>query len=423
MRTRRVVVKIIYYYANLLGVTSIRLDFETHQIRQNIWTVLYSALANIVLLVSLPFAIKSGMYYLKLYQENKLLIIMDATNTIIRCSVLIFTVLLRLKREKSYKKLAKLIFNLDQCYFRKLEANEEIERRSHILFLCKVFTTGGQSLALAFNMWQTSRRSLDVGMILLICYFTTVHNFIHGVMLHYYGALLQAYTRYCMLNVQLRKLLETLSRFCDNTEGLLHKESFTFQQLSRLAAADLYEISCIYMKLTRIVWSLNHDYQYYVFAVLMSYLIYNVAYGYNLFLILDGTLNSGGSHFTFAFGGSCMCLLFADLFLFYWTCEATTQSSQSTSRLFKEISGLLVLSKMDPEFERHVGRLSWILPLSHFICFIKKLCFSFAVRAVLAAANAMPGEHRDYGHVRAEHAILAGLVEFYAATHPYPGAI
>ena len=146
-----------------------------------------------------------------------------------------------------------------------------------------------------------------------------------------------------------------MTRFQHNSRGILHEKSFTFQQLSRVAAAELSEISAIYMKLTRLVSRLNSDYQHFVCAALMSYLFTNVTYGYNLFLIVDGSANAGASHFTPALGGSCLCLLFTDLCLFYWVCNATQQSAQRISRQFREFSGFLVDRQMDEEFERHVS--------------------------------------------------------------------
>ncbi|XP_037941377.1 putative gustatory receptor 59d [Teleopsis dalmanni] len=255
---------------------------------------------------------------------------------------------LRWKRDKRFEVLTKEMFGIDARYFDKTvePLNNEV---FDWLYYAK-FATAFSQAVIVFTGSILMSNQYNLKIFFLSLYVSNTQYVLHGVMFHYFSVLWHGCRRYNVLNAQLVKQFHILNRLYLQGRNVLNKQSFTLQQLSRLAAADLYEISRIHCRLTTIIKSVNDSYKYQTIAVLLTYLVNDITVGYYVVIYADGSLNITISKWGMVAGIMSYAVLFIDLYLFYWICDKITRAYQETSEILRELHAL---PKMDDEFMRH----------------------------------------------------------------------
>ncbi|XP_004534882.1 putative gustatory receptor 36b [Ceratitis capitata] len=342
--------KYMNYSAILVGFTRLRIDYSNQRIIESKFTSYYVIILNIVTVVLLPAAHVISIKYITVNFNNNLLVFTDLANLFINYAVVVFSVVSRWRRECLYKELSQEIFKLDLYYFNKLSENLQIEKRANMVIFIKMCTVSLDALVPIFGVLNQAKH-VDVFVFMLAMYSSLIGTILHAVLFLFFYMLWHVRRRIWRLNARLIELFHDLQKLQRNARDMLAPKSRTLQQLSGLAAEELREISGVHARLTVMLLRLNRVYRWQVIAVLLTYLITNISYGYYFILSLLAPSNSAQSQTASSIVVSIAAsfIVFVDINLLYWTADDTTRACQYTPQILRHFE---VLTLMSTSFER-----------------------------------------------------------------------
>ncbi|XP_036334563.1 putative gustatory receptor 36b [Rhagoletis pomonella] len=323
------------YIAILNGFTNLRIDYAHRKIYNSKLVNCYVLMANIVTVALLPCAHAIAINYITASFKNNLLAFTDSANLFVHYIVVVFSVTGRCRREKIYKQISSELFKLDRSYFEKLELNLRIEKRSNFVLFVKMCSVCAMVVVPIYGVFQQAIR-VDANVIMLALYSGHIECILHGVIFLFFRMQWQVRKRMWRLNLHLADLLQRQQRLHRDAVGTLAADSDTLRWLSRLAADELREIARAHAHLSQMLLRLNRVYRWQVIAVLLTYLISNISYGYYWVVMMEASKHEHPSALS-VLGSVVLCtVVFFDINLLYWAADATAHACQNTAYILRE---------------------------------------------------------------------------------------
>ena len=332
---REFICNFVYYYALVLGVATVRVDLQPirWELALNKIVRISRSILNIIMIITAPIVIWKTMNLLHTSITNPLVMLVDTVQSYLQVSTFIGTILFYWLKENPLLELANRFGFLDGQFYVYSEKNEKLERFVSIALLNKFLCLFGQAFCAIYGLnillngftWSTAFMAI---------YIAHMQNLIHGSMFYYYGLLIQVHKRFLMINEKIQSLLQSL----EQVPSVYQSNSLHY--LFNMISEDLRAIMLQHYHLTELTHGINTAYQYQNLVVLITYLTTNIGYGYNVVLVLDGSMNIGFTALSVIFGIVAYTGLFLDLYLFFWCCHITCGESYRTSWLLRRFSEL-----------------------------------------------------------------------------------
>lgn len=340
------------YYSIFIGTLSSVVDYQRQCIISRQWFTICAYISNFIVLASLPLLIQFVTMWESNFEQNVIIVHCNRWMIITRLLLIVFIIVLRRKRERVYLKLTEWIFQLDKCYVRSwLPTTRAANRRLDIIHLTKFGTMLTQSLFLFVSSLYFAKE-LNWRKVAEMFYLTTVLNVIHSTFFQYFTVLMHLLFRFENLNLQLESLYYSLSR--RQTVCLLRLRDGVnpMLQLSLFTISDLQFLAHEHYHVTALTRYLSVYLKFVTLGVLLWNLLQNIVYGVYMFFALDSKENHELRNY-FAIGGIAIlyAMLFLDLYLFYWSCEAITSAYCRTTQLLQLFNNLNLSKALSQQLE------------------------------------------------------------------------
>ncbi|KAH8405568.1 hypothetical protein KR215_002917, partial [Drosophila sulfurigaster] len=340
------------YYAIFIGTLSSVVDYERQRIYSKQWFTLCAYISNIVILASLPMLAMFLTSWDSSFQDNMIILYTDRWMVMTRILLMVFIIVFRRKRERVFLQLTRWIFKLDKRYVRSwLPTTAATNRQLDCIHLIKLGTMIIQSV-FVFVASLYFAQELNYQKVAQMVYVTTALSVIHSTFFQYFTVLMKLLFRFKNLNLQLeshyyslrRRETLCLLRLRDGVNPVLQLSLFTISDLQSLAQ-EHYHITV----LTRY---LSVYLKFMTLGVVLWNLFQNILYGIYIFFALDGKEHQESRNWLAVVGLTVLyAMLYVDLYLFYWSCEAITSAYRRTTQLLQLFNTLKLSKALSQQLE------------------------------------------------------------------------
>ncbi|XP_023307905.2 putative gustatory receptor 58a [Lucilia cuprina] len=320
-----------YYFAILIGITSLHFNFKTKKFCNSKYLYLYAAIVNLIFIFVAPTMQWHIIDDVRFYVDNLQMKLINSINLNLRCVAAIMTLVLRWKRECHVRKIVERLIVLEEEYFDRVTYPSELIQRFDRLFFLKYASVWLQSLSIMYIVYRYVA-STSGWWYLTFFYVVIILNILHGVVMHYYMCLLYIGSRFYIINYRLEEIYMTIARIKS------WKSQRSQQQMQKALAAELDCITYIHCNLMNIVSELNDSYMFQILTVLMTHIFNNTAMGYYGLMMCIDFMKFNLSYYDLIIGGFSYCCLVLDLYLVDINCNTVQTSYNTTGSIVKQFT-------------------------------------------------------------------------------------
>ncbi|KAM8714126.1 hypothetical protein ACLKA7_014301 [Drosophila subpalustris] len=344
---------LIFCYCSIfIGTLSSVVDYRRQCIISKPCFTICAYISNFIVLASTPLLAQFATIWETNFEQN--LIILNCNRCMIITMILlnVYIIAFRRQRERRFLKLTAWTFELDTRYVRSwLPTSRATNRRLDIIHLTKLGTMLMQSLFI-FTSSLYFAQELDWQRVIQIIYLTTVLNVIHSTFFQYFTVLMHLLYRFENLNLQLESLYYSLSRRQALCLLRLRDGVNPMLQLSLFTVSDLQSLAQEHYHVTALTRHLSTYLKFVTLCVLLWNLLQSIVYGVYIFFALDSKENRESRNwFAIAVITMLYAMLYLDLYLFYWSCEAITSAYCRTTQLLQLFNNLKLSKALTQQLE------------------------------------------------------------------------
>ncbi|KAL7737191.1 hypothetical protein ACLKA6_005385 [Drosophila palustris] len=313
------------YCSIFIGTLSSVVDYRKQCIISKPCFTICAYISNFIVLASIPLLAQFATIWETNFEQNLIILNCNRCMIITMILLMVFIIVFRRQRERRFLKLTAWIFELDTRYLRSwLPTSRATNRRLDIIHLTKFGTMLMQSLFI-FTSSLYFAQELNWQRVVQIIYLSTVLNVIHSTFFQYFTVLMHLLYRFENLNLQLESLYYSLSRrqtLCllrlrDGVNPMLQLSLFTVSDLQSLAQ-EHYHVTALTRHLSTYLSKENRESRNW-FAIAVVTMLY--------------------------------AMLYLDLYLFYWSCEAITSAYCRTTQLLQLFNNLNLSKALTQQLE------------------------------------------------------------------------
>ncbi|XP_065367062.1 gustatory receptor for bitter taste 22e-like [Calliphora vicina] len=320
-----------YYFAILIGITSLNFDFKTRKFINSKYLHLYAAISNVTIVLLAPMLQWHVINDACFYVDNLQMKLINSINLNLRCVAAVMTLVLRWKRECHVRKILERLIVLEEEYFDRVSYPDQLIQPFDELFFLKYASVWLQSISIMYVVYRYMANISGWWYVSFI-YVLIVLNILHGVVMHYYMCLLYIGSRFYIINYRLQEIYLTIMRV--KSWPSLRSQ----QQMQKALAAEMDCITYIHCNLMNIVAELNDSYMFQILTVLMTHVFNNTAMGYYGLMMCIDFLKFNITYYDLIIGGFSYCCLVLDLYLVDVNCNIVQTSYDAMGSILKQFN-------------------------------------------------------------------------------------